>query len=427
MKRKIVPLRTKIFTLVFCLLFFIVAGMSAVFYWIQAKETADQVHQLSLQTAQTISFMPETSAFLTDDRKSDTLLPVLEHIQERTAAQSISIAGRNGTALSTYQNAQPLHESDSRSLIYGGSYTVEEKGTDGEAIIGKAPIVQAADGHSEVIGTVSVEFSKKSIAAQIASQTGNILLAAALALLVGIAGGLWLTRSILSDTLGFEPVKIASLYKKTIDEIRLYSDELRAQTHEFMNKLYVLSGLLQLGRHEAALEFIQREADSVSLQQHIVFKQIKDDLIQAVLLGKTAKASEKKISFSIEQESVLSGIPSHMDGHALLTIISNLIDNAFEAVRQKESPCVSFLITDASPTLIIEVTDNGTGIGEQTVSSLFEKGVSTKGENRGFGLYNVKEAVDACGGVIEVLPNDPSGTIFTIYIPKNAVKGDGHG
>ncbi|WP_050184261.1 ATP-binding protein [Domibacillus robiginosus] len=427
MKRKTVPLRTKIFTLVFCLLFFIVAGMSAVFYSIQAKHTADQVHRLSLQTAQTISFMPETSAFLSDRSKSDTLLPVLKHIQERTAAQSISITGRNGTVLSTFDRAKPLHKSNSRSLIYGGSYTVEEEGTDGEAIIGKAPIVQAAGSHSEVIGTVSVEFSKKSIAAQIASQTGNILLAAAFALLVGIAGGLWLTRSILSDTLGFEPVKIAAMYKKTIDEMRLYSDELRAQTHEFMNKLYVLSGLLQLGRHEAALDFIQKEADNVTLQQHIVFKQIGDDLVQAVLLGKTAKASEKKISFTIEQESVLSRVPAHIDGHALLTIISNLIDNAFEAVKQTARPCVSFLITDASPTLIIEVTDNGAGIDEQVVQSLFEKGVSSKGDNRGFGLYNVKEAVDTYGGFIEVLPNEPSGTVFTVYIPKDAFKGDGHG
>lgn len=426
MKKKTVPLRTKIFTLVFCLLFFIVAGMSAVFYSIQAKETADQVHQLSLQTAQTISFMPETSAFLIGEGKSDTLLPVLKNIQERTAAQSIFIAGRNGRTLSTYGEAAPLRESDSRSLIYGGSYTVEEDGTDGAAIIGKAPIVKTSDGHSEVIGTVSVEFSKKSIAAQIASRTGDILLAAAFALLIGIAGGLWLTRSILADTLGFEPVKIASMYKKTIDEIRLYSDELRAQTHEFMNKLYVLSGLLQLGRHEAALDFIQKEADSVSLQQHIVFKQIEDDLIQAVLLGKTAKASEKKISFTIEQESVLSGIPGHIDGHSLLTIISNLIDNAFEAVKQRKQPHVSFLITDASSTLIIEVTDNGAGIDEQAVPSLFEKGTSTKGENRGFGLYNVKEAVDVYSGFIEVLPNDPCGTIFTIYIPKDAVKGEGH-
>jgi sensor histidine kinase regulating citrate/malate metabolism len=163
MKTKTVSLRTRIFTLVLSLLFFIIIGMSIVFYSIQMEETAEQVHQLSLQTAQTISFMPETAGFLSDEVNDTILLTVLENIQERTEAQTISIAGRNGTVLSTNAGAGLLRESANRSLIYGGSYTVEEEGTDGEAIIGKAPILMTADNYSEVIGTVSVEFSKKSI------------------------------------------------------------------------------------------------------------------------------------------------------------------------------------------------------------------------------------------------------------------------
>ncbi|WPK13576.1 ATP-binding protein [Lysinibacillus louembei] len=418
MRKKTITLRTKIFILVFSLLFFIVAGMSVVFYSIQARETSEQVEKLSLQTAQTLSFMPETIAFLNGHSDRDTLQSILEQIRKRTEAQSITIAGRNGTVLSTYESEGALQESDSRSLIYGGTYVVEEQGINGESIISKAPVLYTVENSTEVVGTVSVEFSKQSIAVQTAAQMSNILIAAAFALLVGMIGGLWLTKSILADTLGFEPAKIAAMYKRTIDEMRLYSDELRAQTHEFMNKLYVLSGLLQLNRYEAALDFIQKEVDNVTVHQHIVFKQIKDDLIQAVLLGKTAKASERKIAFSIEPESTLTAIPANVDVHLLLTVISNLIDNAFDAVKESEDPYVSFLLTDASPTLIIEVADNGHGIDENTVQLLFEKGWSIKGEHRGYGLFNVKEAVNSFGGMIDVLPNEPNGTIFTIYIPK---------
>ncbi|OLN22469.1 hypothetical protein BTO30_09150 [Domibacillus antri] len=50
MKKQIIPLRTKIFTLVFSLLFLIIAGMSAVFYFIQTEETVEQAHRLSVQT-----------------------------------------------------------------------------------------------------------------------------------------------------------------------------------------------------------------------------------------------------------------------------------------------------------------------------------------------------------------------------------------
>ncbi|GLC90217.1 sensor histidine kinase [Lysinibacillus piscis] len=418
MSKKTITLRTKIFILVFSLLFFIVAGMSAVFYFIQARETSGQAEKLSLQTAQTLSFMPETIAFLNGQADQDTLQSILEQIRKRTAAQSITIAGRNGVILSTHESVISLQESDSRSLIYGGTYIVEEQGTDGKAIIGKAPILRIVENYTEVVGTVSVEFSKQSIAVQTASQMSDILVAAAFALFIGVIGGLWLTKSILADTLGFEPVKMAAMYKRTIDEMRLYSDELRAQTHEFMNKLYVLSGLLQLNRHDAALDFIQKEVDTITVHQHIVFRQIKDDFIQAVLLGKTAKASERKIAFSIEPESTLSAVPPTIDVHLLLTVISNLIDNAFDAVKESEEPSVTFLITDASPTLIIEVADNGHGVDENRVQLLFEKGWSKKGEHRGYGLFNVKEAVDSFGGMIEVLPNEPNGTIFTIYIPK---------
>ncbi|MEK5233595.1 ATP-binding protein [Lysinibacillus sp. FSL K6-0232] len=418
MSKKTITLRTKIFILVFSLLFFIVAGMSVVFYSIQASETSEQAEKLSLQTAQTLSFMPETIAFLNGNSEQDTLQSIVEQIRKRTDAQSITIAGQNGAILSTHEAALALQASDSRALIYGGTYIVEEQGTDGESIIGKAPVLYAVGNSAEVVGTVSVEFSKQSIAVQTASQMSDILIAAAVALLAGVVGGLWLTKSILADTLGFEPVKIAAMYKRTIDEMRLYSDELRAQTHEFMNKLYVLSGLLQLNRHDAALDFIQKEVDSITVHQHIVFKQIKDDFIQAVLLGKTAKASERKIAFSIESESTLTAIPSNVDVHLLLTVISNLIDNAFDAVKDVEDPYVSLLITDASPTLIIEVADNGYGIDENTVQLLFEKGWSIKGEHRGYGLFNVKEAVDSFGGMIDVLANEPNGTIFTIYIPK---------
>ncbi|MBJ6870687.1 Spo0B domain-containing protein, partial [Vibrio cholerae] len=62
----------------------------------------------------------------------------------------------------------------------------------------------------------------------------------------------------------------------TISEVRKYSEDLRAQTHEFTNKLFVLSGLLQLGHYIEAIEFIQQESNIHQSQNHILFHQIHD-------------------------------------------------------------------------------------------------------------------------------------------------------
>lgn len=206
----------------------------------------------------------------------------------------------------------------------------------------------------------------------------------------------------------------------TISEVKRYSEDLRAQTHEFTNKLYVLLGLLQLGEYEQAVEMIQTETRTLQIQNSIVFNQIKDTKIQAILLGKLGKASEKKINFEIVVDSYLEVLPPHIKLSNLILIIGNLIDNAFEAVYDAKFPTVKFFATDLGSDIIFEISDNGKGIGEKEIPHLFDKGFTTKSGNepRGFGLSNAEEAVQELNGMIEVQSSQESGTIFTVYLPK---------
>lgn len=80
----------------------------------------------------------------------------------------------------------------------------------------------------------------------------------------------------------------------TLSEVRQYSEDLRAQTHEYTNRLYVLSGLLQLKHYDEAIELIQKESKTTIDQNKVLLQQIKDQTVQAILLGKMGKASEKK-------------------------------------------------------------------------------------------------------------------------------------
>ncbi|MDF9447807.1 ATPase [Bacillus toyonensis] len=204
----------------------------------------------------------------------------------------------------------------------------------------------------------------------------------------------------------------------TISEVRKYSEDLRAQTHEFTNKLFVLSGLLQLGHYKEAIEFIQQESNIHQSQNHILFHQIHDAKVQAILLGKLATASERKIDFHIEGDSALHPLPDHIKVSHLITILGNIIDNAFDAVSGQEEKNVSFFVTDIGHDIVFEVIDSGAGIPVEEITTIFQKGFSTKGTDRGYGLANVKEMVDLLEGTIEIQNEKNGGAIFTIYLPK---------
>ncbi|KGR75165.1 ATP-binding protein [Ureibacillus sinduriensis] len=211
----------------------------------------------------------------------------------------------------------------------------------------------------------------------------------------------------------------------TLSEMKTYSEELRAQTHEFTNKLYVLSGLLQLGEYEEAIKMIQGETSELEFQNQIVFKQIKDTKVQVILLGKLGKASEKKIVFEIDSESYIDKLPEHINLSQLTLILGNIIDNAFEAVHSSGSPSVKFFATDLGEDIIFEVSDNGYGISDDDLPALFNRGFTSKeGENpRGYGLFNANKAVKELGGIIEV-QNGKENTLFTVYLPKKPLGGD---
>ncbi|MBT2639984.1 sensor histidine kinase [Bacillus sp. ISL-39] len=205
----------------------------------------------------------------------------------------------------------------------------------------------------------------------------------------------------------------------TLTEVQRYSEDLRAQTHEFSNKLYVLSGLLQLGKHDEAIEMIQAESEVHESQNKIIFDQIFDTKVQALLLGKLGKASEKKIQFFIDENSSMGPLPAHIPYTDVISIIGNLIDNAFDAVEGINDGRVTFFAIDLGEDLIIEVYDNGPGISVDETDKIFQTGFSTKGEeNRGYGLAIVKQAIDKLDGNIEVESKPGRGSVLTVYLPK---------
>lgn len=206
-----------------------------------------------------------------------------------------------------------------------------------------------------------------------------------------------------------------------LSQVKLYMDALRAQTHEYNNMLYTISGLLQLESYHEALELIHKENAVHQDMVQFVMKNLHDPWLGGILIGFYNRSRELKVEFMLDRESSISMLPHHIDGSHLVSILGNLITNAFEAVEQKSlgEKWIRLFITDIGEDLILEVEDSGKGIDSMIISNLFKRGFTTKaGEKRGYGLARVKELVDVMGGSITIEEGEWGGALFTVAIPK---------
>ena len=199
--------------------------------------------------------------------------------------------------------------------------------------------------------------------------------------------------------------------------IRLYAEALRAQSHEFMNKMHVVLGLTHMKQYEELQKYISGMVSEHQYEIGGVMKRIKSPVFAGFLLGKLSYAREKNIKLIISEDSYMPEIDDESITHELITIVGNLIDNALEAVTNCEKKRVEVKIQHGD-ILTITVQDTGKGIQEKEIEELFTKGYSTKGDNRGYGLYLVKESIQRINGEIHMHSLVGKGTTITIEILK---------
>jgi len=206
---------------------------------------------------------------------------------------------------------------------------------------------------------------------------------------------------------------------KQLSQVKEYSDMLRAQTHEYSNKLHTIAGLIQIGHEKEALELIGRE--SAGYQGLIAFlaKAVPHPVLAAFIIGKYNHAQELRIDFKIDPDSQLVDVSPDLNREKILTILGNLLDNAFDAAQQHDrSPQVKLSMTDIGNDLIFEIEDSGIGVTHEWSDKIFEKGFSTKHTDRGQGLSLVKKALHDLGGQITLADSDMGGALFSVFIPK---------
>jgi len=197
---------------------------------------------------------------------------------------------------------------------------------------------------------------------------------------------------------------------------------MRANNHDFTNKLHVILGLIQMGKYDEACSYIQNVTMIQRANISKVIHTINDASIAALLIGKIARASELNVKFILREGCCYNSSDINLPTEMLITVIGNLLDNAFDAMNEdinyKSQKELLFGIYSKPRAMIITVDDTGSGISSENMERIFENGFSTKGEERGTGLYQVKTMVENHGGKIIVESQKEVGTAFTVSFSK---------
>ncbi|SEM70954.1 DcuS/MalK family sensor histidine kinase [Lihuaxuella thermophila] len=198
--------------------------------------------------------------------------------------------------------------------------------------------------------------------------------------------------------------------------VKMYAEALRVKTHEFMNKLHVILGMVQIREYEKLSDYIRQITDLYQMEVGSVTRLVKDPVLAGFLLSKLSYAREQGVKLNISGECTL---PSPADPgiiHHLITIFGNLIDNGIEALENNEKKEIDVSLGYDGSVFVLSVKDNGRGIPEELREKIFEKGFSTKGKNRGYGLFLVRKSVQELGGEL-ALTSDAQSTTFTVKLP----------
>jgi two-component system CitB family sensor kinase len=204
---------------------------------------------------------------------------------------------------------------------------------------------------------------------------------------------------------------------RELDSVRGLTDALRAQQHEFANRMHTLAGLLELGEQEQALEYAVELASTDRTQAAKVRERIANSLMVGLIVAKCTVAAERGVRLTLDPASKLGTEPGHL--RRLLTVVGNLLDNAVDATAASSPARVELLILETRQEITVRVSDTGPGVPDEARAHIFEDGWSTRPDRgtarRGLGLAMVHRLVTRHGGEITV--SQGPGAVFTVRLP----------
>ncbi|WP_405978235.1 ATP-binding protein [Streptomyces sp. NBC_00158] len=207
---------------------------------------------------------------------------------------------------------------------------------------------------------------------------------------------------------------------RELDSTKGLIDALRAQDHEHANRLHTLLGLLELGLHEEAVDFVNEVVGVHRTTAEQITEKVHDPLLAALLVGKATVAAERGVALRLAPAALL---PDRLvDPGGLVTVLGNLVDNALDAAAGSAAPLVEVDIRAQGRTAVLRVRDSGPGIPAGRHEEIFTEGWSTKQpaahRERGLGLALVRRLAERQGGSARAGAAEDGGAEFSVVLPE---------
>ena len=186
--------------------------------------------------------------------------------------------------------------------------------------------------------------------------------------------------------------------RRELDLTRHVTDTLRAQAHEFSNRLHTIAGLIELGESEEAVRFVHRVSSSRSEFSEAVTAAVRDPSVAALLIAKASQAAELGVDLRIAPDSALPALDDELSAD-VATVVGNLVDNAMEAAAEAPQRWVEVSLGLVDGEVDVVVRDSGPGVPPGMEREIFRRGVSTKAAATPGGSGARHRAVAGASGV----------------------------
>ena len=215
-----------------------------------------------------------------------------------------------------------------------------------------------------------------------------------------------------------EQIELRNLREYTENLEELYT-EMRKFRHDYINIISSISAFVQERDCEGLEEYfcnniqplnktIDRNNYKLGLLKNIHLQEIK-----GLISAKVIRAQELGIDVVIDIVEVIDNID--MDRIDLVRSLGILLDNAIDAAVESVDKKMNVALIKKDQSVII-VVSNTYGDNILPIGKMYKEGVSTKGENRGLGLSNLKEMLSKYKNI--TLDTYIEGEVFTqeVYI-----------
>jgi signal transduction histidine kinase len=140
--------------------------------------------------------------------------------------------------------------------------------------------------------------------------------------------------------------------------------------------------------------------------------------IATKLLSVVQLFSTNNEDIQIIYKGLKSGVYVFADPEQLVQVFNNLLKNAIQSIPDTRKGKIQVFLNENTDKVVVEISDNGTGISSSIMDKLFTPNFTTKNTGMGLGLAIAKNIIEQSGGTITFLTKPNDGTTFIVTLPN---------